>query len=344
MLSPRIIPSSTYHVGSNCHKWSKRLNFTSGLHFYLILLHSINSVLWHMAFWKALFPQDHIPSALCFSCWCRALCWETKVFSVLLTLPSVKANHVVAIILAPCTYLPFFAHPMHIPTTYYLDADHRKERGRIPPFSAGIALVRFMQRKRDRSPSRCWVWWRGMQVVLLEHWSYSLVSEHVLSPHSCSGRESMMQVALAYHMQQEDLVPCGRGDHRGGLCPGTVWYSSCAHMLTWSWRPCGCLLTGLAPVRLFWWGWGDCNATDSGMSTVGSVSEIPAPRSRTWHRHTSSLRICTSALGWLACWVGAGVPVWCFPDRCNFILRCELAGHQPAPSQEQIIRLDCAPC
>lgn len=120
MLSPRIIPSSTCHVGSNCHKWSKRLNFTFGLHFYLILLHSINSVLWHMAFWKALFPQDHIPSALCFSCWCRALCWETKVFSVLLTLPSVKANHVVAIILAPCTYLPFFAHTMHILTTLFI--------------------------------------------------------------------------------------------------------------------------------------------------------------------------------------------------------------------------------
>lgn len=88
---------------------------------------------------------------------------------------------------------------------------------------------------------------------------------------------------------------------------GTVWYSSCAHMQPWSWRPHGRVGQRWVPgdrpcpsARLFWWGWGGCDATGSGVSTVGAVPEIPAPRSRTRHRHASShLHKCARVAGLL---------------------------------------------
>lgn len=199
------------------------------------------------------------------------------------------------------------------------------------------------------------VWWKGMQVVLLEllssshdQWAHLepsfLLQKKRIHDTICLGAPHAARGPYAH-------LPCGSGSHHGWLCPGTVWYSSCANLMTLSWRQHGWVSQHWVPgerpcplARLFQWGWDGCTAAGSGMSTVGAVLEIPALCSRARHRHASCLLICKSALGWLAYWVGVGVSVWYFADSCNFILCCKLAGHHPAPSQEQVTRLNCAPC
>lgn len=128
------------------------------------LLHSINSVLWHKPFRTTFFPQDHVLSSflkLCFSCQCRALSWETKVFQCVACCTFCKDRlrggndiitmhficpslHVQCIFLSCCSLL------------YSLDAEHRKQCDYIICFALGIALVHFTLWKRDRSPSSCW--------------------------------------------------------------------------------------------------------------------------------------------------------------------------------------------
>lgn len=88
-------------------------------------------------------------------------------------------------------------------------------------------------------------------------------------------------------------------------------------------------------ASLFRWDGGEGAAAGCAAGMVSAISEISAPRSRTWHRHAFCLLICENARGRLACWVGVGVSVWNL-QTCNFILCSELAGHQPAPSQEQV--------
>lgn len=139
-------------------------------------------------------------------------------------------------------------------------------------------------------------------------------------------------------------LPCGSGSHHGWLCSGTVWYSSCADLMTLSWRQHGWVSQPWVPgerpcplARLFQWGWDDCTAAGSGSSTVGAVLEIPALCSSTWHRHASCLLICKSALGWLAYWVRVGVSVWYFADSCNFILCCELVGISQLQARSKLL-------
>lgn len=88
------------------------------------------------------------------------LCAGKLRFSVCCTLLSIKENHVVAMMLAPCalfalpctsnacSYHLFHYSIPQMPSTE--NCDH------ITPFTVGIALVWFILRKRDRSPSRCW--------------------------------------------------------------------------------------------------------------------------------------------------------------------------------------------
>lgn len=131
----------------------------------------------------------------------------------------------------------------------------------------------------------------------------------------------MILFASEYHAARGPYthLPCG------WLCPGILWYSSCANML-WSRRQCSRISRHWVPedrlcplVKLFRWGRGGCT-TGSSMSTVGAISEILAPCSGTRHSHAFFLLICKSVLEWLACWVGVGLSMWYFADRCNFIL------------------------
>lgn len=186
-----------------------------------------------------------------------------------------------------------------------------------------------------------------MQVVLWEHLSSSHDQRSCLQS-SFLLQKKRMHDTIFLRVPHAARGPyahqsCGRASHRGQLCRGTMLYSSCDNMLTWFWRQRGQVSQNWAPgdrpcssVRLFRCGWGGCTAAGSSMSTVDAILGVPAPPSRTWHRHAFCLLICKAALGWLACWVGVGVPVWYFADRCNFILCGKLAGHHAAPRQEQV--------
>lgn len=174
-----------------------------------------------------------------------------------------------------------------------------------------------------------------------------MTSEHVLSPCSCPRRrESTILFTSEYPMQQGDFMP---------ICPavGVVTMASCVL------APCG---TGL--VLTCWLGpegsaaglastgtQGTGLASRSGFFDGAEVAVLPlAPAWAPWVLSRKCLHcvpghgtdmppcllICKSALGWLACRVGVGVPVWYFADKCNFIRCCKLAWHQPAPSQEQV--------
>lgn len=67
-------------------------------------------------------------------------------------------------------------------------------------------------------------------------------------------------------------------------------------------------------ASLFRWDGGEGAAAGCAAGMVSAISEISAPRSRTWHRHAFCLLICENARGRLACWVGVGVSVWYFAD------------------------------
>lgn len=67
-------------------------------------------------------------------------------------------------------------------------------------------------------------------------------------------------------------------------------------------------------ASLFRWDGGEGAAAGCAAGIVSAISEISAPRSRTWHRHAFCLLICENARGRLACWVGVGVSVWYFAD------------------------------
>ena len=123
-----------------------------------ILLHHINSVLWHKPFWKTFFPQDHV---LCSSCAVLVpveLCAEKLLFSVCYSLYFLWRQtmwwqwywH-------RSLYLPFFAHPLHILTTLFITLLFRCQ-AQTTSLLLQLELLWFSScgEERDRPLSRCW--------------------------------------------------------------------------------------------------------------------------------------------------------------------------------------------
>lgn len=217
-----------------------------------------------------------------------------------------------------CMFLPSFS------LFYSSDAEYRKLWPHHSFYSWNCFGSVHTEKKRQVTKQVLRVWWKGMQVVLSEHLSSKHDQWACFEPSFLPQKKRIHDtIYLRIPHAARGLyahLPCGRGSHHGQLCPGTVWYRSCANMLTWSWRQHGQVSQHWGPgdrpcpsVRLFRWGWGGCTATGSGVSTVGAVLEMPALRSRTWHRHASLspyLQKCTRVAGLL----GRG--------RCAYMVFC----------------------
>lgn len=168
-----------------------------------------------------------------------------------------------------------------------------------------------------------------------------VLSEHLIS--SCDQRACLEPVFLLRVPRAARgpyaHLPCGRGSHHGWLCPGTVLYTTCPNMLTQSWRQCGGISTALGPRG---WALPLGQAFSMGLRCPQKHEHCGCYLGNPCTTFQDMAQTCLlspylkSGLGWLACWVGVGVSVWCFADRCNFIPCCELVGHQPAPSQQQV--------
>lgn len=291
------------------------------------LLHSINSVLWHKPFRTTFFSQDHVLSSflkLCFSCQCRALCWETTVFQCvahcafckdrlcggndIITMHFICPSlHVQCIFLSRCSL------------SYSLDAEHRKQCNYINCFALGIALVHTVK-KRQVTKQVLRVWWKGMQVVLSEHLSSSYNQWAHLEP------SFLLQKKRIHDTVFLGVPHAARGPNAHLPCSRVVIEACC--VLVWpGLSPCGTALglKGTASrlafplARCFWWAemavlllapaWTPWVLSQKSLHHVpGRGTDMP-PVSLS---RLAGLPACTN--------LEVGVSGWYFAERCSLIL------------------------
>lgn len=239
-------------------------------------------------------------------------------------------------ILSPCTYLPFFACPMHILSTLFIILFLRcwaeKTVGLHHSFCTRNRLGSFYVEKKRSHQAGAESLMKGnagcpFSAFKLQLWPMSPSWVLILDPEE---ENPWHNLPLSTTCSKRTWCPptLQQGSHWGLLCPGVAWPVS-MWTNSWSWRPCIQVSPPLGQAFLV--SWDGCTAAGSSVNTMGAISEILTSHSRAWHRHASCLLIYKNAPGWLACQLanlGVGVSGWYFADRCNLILCCELADAQ----------------